>query len=183
MKTLIIHPEDRSTDFLKVIYANIIATIVTKGITKKELKNMIKDYDRIIMMGHGSPHGLFSVGRFSKTNGYIIDESFVNLLKKKENIFIWCYASDFVRNNKLNGFSTGMFISEVGEASACGVHINGFNVSQDVVDASNDTFANLLNKSLDKNLKGIYEDIMRDYGVLIESNPVAKYNHDRICYI
>jgi len=183
MKTLIIHPQDKSTDFLKVIYANIIATIVTKGITKEELKNMIKDYDRIIMMGHGSPHGLFSVGKFSNTNGYIIDDSFVDVLKDKENIFIWCYASDFVKAKKLNGFSTGMFISEVGEAYACGVHVNGYDVSQDIVDASNDTFANLLNKSLDKNLKGIYEDIMRDYGMLIETNPVAKYNHERICVI
>lgn len=183
MKTLIIHPEDKSTTFLNLIYANVVATIVTKGVSKNALREMIKDYDRIIMCGHGSPFGLFSMGRFYQTNGYIIDESFVDVLRNKENFFIWCYASDFVKDKKLNGFSTGMFISEVGEACACGVYIDGKSVTQDIVDKSNNTFAELLNKSFHKNVDTIYEDVIRDYGVLIEDNPVAKYNHDRLCVI
>lgn len=65
MKTLIIHPQDETTDFLRPIYQKSFnKTVVTGGIPKRELDQLIKRYQRIIMMGHGSPSGLFSVGRF-----------------------------------------------------------------------------------------------------------------------
>ena len=66
MKTLIVHPKDNSTTFLDVIYKDIPdQTLITGGITKTELKELIKSHDRVMMMGHGSPNGLFSVGQFS----------------------------------------------------------------------------------------------------------------------
>ena len=65
MKTLIVHPKDDSTFFLDIVYKNIPnKTIITGGITKTELKELIKSHDRVMMMGHGSPGGLFSVGQF-----------------------------------------------------------------------------------------------------------------------
>ena len=52
MKTLIIHPDDPSTDFLKPIYEHITnATIVTGGISKKEVNQLIEQHDCIYMMG------------------------------------------------------------------------------------------------------------------------------------
>jgi hypothetical protein len=43
MKTLIIHPDDRSTDFLKPIYENVTdATVVTGGLTKSEVNQLIR---------------------------------------------------------------------------------------------------------------------------------------------
>ena len=44
MKTLIIHPNDRSTDFLSPIYQSVInATVITGGISKDELHNLDKN--------------------------------------------------------------------------------------------------------------------------------------------
>lgn len=66
-KTLVIHPQDKSTDFLKVIYAGRDDyTIVTGGKTTEEVNELIKQHDHIIMMGHGTPQGLLSVGQFNK---------------------------------------------------------------------------------------------------------------------
>ena len=66
-KTLIIHPDDRSTDFLKPIYASIEkATIITGGKSKNEVVELIEQHDRTIILGHGSPNGLFAM-RQTKT--------------------------------------------------------------------------------------------------------------------
>jgi hypothetical protein len=99
MKILVIHPQDSSTDFLIPIYMNLKSfpdfddvTIIRGGITKDEVNEQIKQHDRIMMMGHGAPSGLFSVGQFPNSRGLIIDEDTVPLLQNKECIFIWCNA-------------------------------------------------------------------------------------------
>ena len=57
--TLIIHPEDESTSFLKQIYSNRKNVLVVSGnVTKLALLNMVLEHDRVIMMGYGSPDGL-----------------------------------------------------------------------------------------------------------------------------
>jgi len=177
MKNLVIHPTDASTDFLKPIYANIEdATILNGGIGKGQVAKLISEHDRIIMMGHGSPYGLFSVGQFVGNNGYVIDYSMVPLLLDKECIFIWCNSDAFVRNNNLNGLHSGMFISEVGEATYCGLP----GTPQDIVDQSNNYFAELMEEVINESLDKIYNHIIDNYGLLAESNPVANYNWNRI---
>jgi hypothetical protein len=90
MKNLIIHPADASTDFLKPIYANISdAIILNGGASKDQVKELMTQHDRIIMLGHGSPFGLFSVGQFVGNNGYIIDSTMVDVLKHVECVSIW----------------------------------------------------------------------------------------------
>lgn len=115
-KTLVIHPDDRSTDFLKIIYENHLEdwTIMNDCfISKEELMNLINSHDRIIMMGHGTPCGLLNPKKWN----YLIDNSFADLLKTKETISIWCHSDKFFRPLGLKGFHTGMIISEVSEAS------------------------------------------------------------------
>jgi len=178
MKTLIIHPKDRSTDFLKPIYSGIPdQTLVTGGTTRRELHELIQSHERIIMMGHGSPGGLFSVGQFPAF-GLIVGPNEVEHLRGKENIFIWCNADQFVKRHGLKGFSTGMFISEVGEAYYCGLP----NTKQDEVDESNDTFAQFMSEALNEGLGARdLKEIIRDrYGVLGDVNKVALYNNERI---
>jgi hypothetical protein len=182
MKTLIIHPEDSSTSFLDIVYNPIPnKTVITGGISKDDVRDLIESHDRVMMMGHGSPHGLFSVGQFyntgSKYGGYIIDETMVPLLEKKDNsVFIWCWASDFVRDHNLRGFSSGMFISEVGEAYHCGLP----GTEQDTVDESNYGFCNIMAKYVNENKEVMYENVTREYGLIAEENPVALYNNNRI---
>ena len=84
MKTLIIHPEDPTITFLSGIYHNLPnKTVINGGITKDELRKYIDDHDQVLMLGHGSPAGLFSVGQFPITDSFIIDASMIESLQKR----------------------------------------------------------------------------------------------------
>lgn len=179
MKTLVIHPKDRSTDFLAPIYQNIEnKTVVTGGVSRKEIREMIKQHDRTIMLGHGCPTGLFSVGQFN-AGWMVIDYTMVDLLKQQnDNIYIWCNADKFVRNHNLKGLYSGMFISEVGEAEYC----LSRTYPQDLVDTSNNTFAQVLGEALvvGTTTGDIFEDMMTEYSSLIDENAIANYNFQRL---
>ena len=151
-------------------------TIIRGGMTKDEVDEQIKQHDRIMMMGHGAPNGLFSVGQFPQTYGLIINVDTVPLLQNKECIFIWCNADQFVNKHNLKGLYSGMFISEVSEAHYCGLP----NTPQEVVNESNDFFAMEFGLVSDKPLNEIYDTVKYNYDVLAESNPVAEYNSNRL---
>lgn len=113
MKTLVIHPDDRSTDFLKLIYQGKDFTVINEAYaSKKAVMEEIKKHDRIIMMGHGTPYGLLFTP-ISSSNQDIVD-----LLRTKSTISIWCNSDQFyIRNNLADGnLHTKMVISEVSEA-------------------------------------------------------------------
>jgi hypothetical protein len=178
MKTLIIHPKDKSTQFLDIVYAPIEnKTIITGGVSQEELIKLIEEHDRVMMCGHGSPYGLFAVGQFPDTKGYVIGANMVEELSKKDNsIFIWCNADQFVNFHKLKGFFSGMFVSEVGEAYYCGLP----GTEQDSVDESNYGFVNMLSECINETQEVMYDTIMENYGKIAEVNPVALYNHKRL---
>lgn len=176
MKSLIIHPKDPTTTFLTGIYKDIIdKTVITGGITKDELLKYIDDHEQVLMLSHGSPAGLFSIGQFDGSN-YIIDESLVDVLRNKTNIFIWCYADHFVKRHNLNGFSTGMFISEPSEALFMGYEY----VSDDIIDESNYSFSSTVAKYLNEPLDVLHRNVVKDYGELARTNPIAIYNWERL---
>jgi hypothetical protein len=136
MSTLIIHPSDTSNRFSETDLCVPIPnkTIITGGVTKTELRELIKNHDRIIMLGHGSPWGLMSVGQFCYNGNYIVDLTMVDLLsRKKDNIYIWCHAYKFVQDNQLMGFFSDMFISEISEANYYGF----WDLEQHTIDESN----------------------------------------------
>ena len=175
IKTLIIHPDDRSTDFLKPIYEDIpYKTIISGGISRLQVLYEIREHSRIIMMGHGSPMGLFGV---NFNCDYIINQLAVELLKGKENYFIWCHASDFVKKHNLKGFSTGMFISETEEAN-----YHNVKASKQDVDHSNEVFAALMKKHIMKEQTLAYKIVSEAYDTFAKesNNDVAKYNHERL---
>ena len=63
-KHLIIHMQDRSTDFLTSIYAGLpveTTTIIRQPTPAKLLNELIASHTRVIMLGHGAPEGLFSL--------------------------------------------------------------------------------------------------------------------------
>jgi hypothetical protein len=177
MRTLIIHPDDRSTDFLRPIYQNIKgATVLTKDTSRKQLEKAIYSHDQILMMGHGSPYGLLNYSRIGE-GIYAVGEKQVPLLRDKQCIFIWCNADQFVSRHQLKGLYTGMFISEVSEAKYCKVPAD-----QGTVDASNFWFADLLGGVLTEepaNYNQIFEHVKTSYGELAVLNEVADYNNQR----
>lgn len=178
MTTLVIHPKDQTTDFLKPIYQDLPnLSVITGGINHDTLNNLIELYDQILFMGHGSPNGLFSMGQFDYRSIYIVDERVVDTLRSKDRVlYLWCNADQFVRRHNLNGMFSGMFISEMGEARYCGVTANLTHVNE-----SNDTFAALLGESLKSNgsLTQVWNEVMGLYSAMAEKNPVAKYNSER----
>jgi hypothetical protein len=180
MKTLVIHPEDPSTNFLSIIYEDMDVTLINDpSASEKEVIAAINDHDRIIMCGHGCPTGLF--GRNQK-NGLIVNKNMVPALREKSCIFIWCNADEFVRQYQLTGFYTGMFISEIGEASCFGIK-----VSQKDIDYSNELFAHLMktalrlidNAEVSCNLMDAYKVVV---GAYKGKCPVIKFNRDRLYY-
>jgi len=166
MKTLVIHPDDRSTDFLSQIYEGRGFTVITKhkrDLPKNKFIQEIKNHDRIIMMGHGYPGGLFMSH---------IDSTLVYLLREKECVCIWCNADQFVNRYGLKGFFTGMFISEVSEAG-------WFNIktTQEAVDYSNELFTRLVTENIDN--ENPQPVIKENY---VGDCPVIRYNNDRLYY-
>lgn len=178
MRTLIVHPKDPSTDFLKPIYATIQdKTVITGGINKKKLRILIEKHDRIIMLGHGTHIGLLSVGQFPKVGSYIIDYSYSDLLSEKsENIFIWCYADQFVKRNELNGIYSGMFISEVGEAFSWGFYVS----DRKLIKESNESFASIVSQNIHQPLHVFFTNVLHGYRMLAQSNPIAQFNLERL---
>jgi len=178
MSTLIIHPEDSTTTFLTPIYSGIKEkTVITGGVTKKELIREIEAHDRIMMMGHGSPSGLISVGKFKCQHDlYIIDEDTVPYLSTKtDSVFIWCYADRFVNRHRLNGFFSGMFISEVGEAQYLNIPAD-----EKMIVESNNKFSSIVSENIHEKSDVLLEKVKTEYGKIIHYNPIANYNYLRL---
>ena len=187
MKTLVIHPDDRSTDFLRPIYQNIPDhTLITSAESPKAVRDLIDSHDRILMMGHGGSTGLFGLRKFGKRymnyfgnpemlHANAIDRSFAEQLREKECVYIWCNADKFVNSLGLNGYFTGMFISEVSEARWFKIKTD-----QKTIDESNDLFAKLVGESIDKGLTEMCAHVHKHYGKLAKKNVVAAYNWRRL---
>ena len=177
MKTLVIHPKDDSTVFLTRVYESLDdVTLVQGGVSRDQLKDMVRSHDQVMMMGHGTPHGLMSVGQFIG-HSYVIDDSFAELLAEKSNsLFIWCNADQYVEYNELSGFYSGMFISEVAEAYMMGL---GY-TTQTEVDESNNVFVETVGAFADRGPRLIHAAAKHRYGQLTRHNRVAKYNYERL---
>jgi hypothetical protein len=176
MRTLIIHPDDRSTDFLRGIYCYLKdATVVVSDVSQTRLHKLIRSHDQIVMLGHGSPSGLFNVAGVGD-KFFTIGSTEADMLRDKQCIFIWCHADQYVRKHGLRGLSSGMFISEVPEAVYCGV-----NGSLEQVETSNEVFAEALGIALTatEDYQQVLEQVTREYEILIAENAVAKYNLER----
>ena len=178
MKNLIIHPEDPTTDFLSQIYAPIVnKTVITEEVSKSEIPKLIESHDRVLILGHGSPDGLLSVDMFPDAGSYIIDDSMVIPLKNKTNsVLIWCHADKFVQRHGLSGFYSSMFISEVGE----GLFYGFDDVDWNMIDQSNDRFASVVSKYLNEPMECLYQKLLIEYGFMARTNPIARFNLDRL---
>ena len=182
MKKLVIHPKDDSTLFLNKAYENLDdVTLVQGNVSKGQLRDMIQSHDQVMMMGHGSPRGLFSVGQFDGSYmSLIVDDSLSEVLSEKENsVFIWCNADQYVNYNELRGFYTGMFISEVAEAYLMGLR----GTTQKEVDESNSSFVETIGAYAScgpRLMHAAARSSVLKYGQLASRNPVARYNRQRL---
>lgn len=175
MKTLVLHLDDRSTDFLKEIYKNIpkedIKVITLPTLNYEKIVKEVSVADRVLLLGHGTPWGLLG------WKSLFLNYKFIDQLENKADnvIYIWCHASDYVNKMQLSGFATGMFISEVGEAFHYSIR-----ASQKEIDFSNNLFASLCQYLIDNNIPtSEWNDyLQKNYtiGDSSKEDPVIKYN-------
>ncbi len=168
IKTLVIHPQDVTTDFLKIIYSDKDWTVINHNVSTKILKQQIKEHDKIIMLGHGTEEGLLGFNRF------MIDSSLVYMLRDKDCVCIWCNADVFVNKYELKGFYTGMIISEYEEAIMYSLH----DFSSKHIEESNKLFSDSVKHSIDK-LDVVYE-IRNMY--IGDDNPIINFNKNNLYY-
>ena len=202
MKNLIIHPDDRSTDFLKRIYSTAEKPTVLSEFPKDsvdEIPKEIMHYDRVMMMGHGTPDGLFAMNAdpidekafelackskdpkaldaFDFWGDLVVSDRTARVLRYyNDNIFIWCNANKFVKEHNLKGFYSGMFISEVSEAKMCGLG----DVPKGMVRESNRMFSRIMSRHINEKLMEMFKNVVVECGNFAMENPVAKYNWDRL---
>jgi hypothetical protein len=167
MKTLVIHPEDYTTRFLKVIYEDHPEwTVIDQRIPSSELKKKIKEHDRIVMLGHGTAYGLLGWG------GMAITSEYVYLLKEKTLFAVWCNCDGFFERYGLKGFYTGMIISEMYEAEMMGVKTD-----EEELETQNWLFAESLKKAIDS------DDILETaHSIFDGKSALYEFNKSRMYY-
>jgi hypothetical protein len=183
---LVIHPDDRSTDFLKPSYAGLDATVLTQRDEFYNLAETMKRHNRIIMMGHGSPNGLFMPqiegveedenGELFEYSDYSINDTYADILREKRTVCVWCNADKYVVPNDLHGFYTGMVISELCEADYCDV--KGCNPKQ--LEQSSSKFTMGLKEAIKVDgpeSLNIFKEIYNN-----PKNPIMGYNRKRLYF-
>ena len=143
---LVIHiiSKDDTKDF-SAIYDNLDATILINPSTRIAREAIVDEQDTIVLIGHGTDHGLLN----KNLNGYFIDSRWVNLLRNKTIIGIWCNASNFADRYDITGFFTSMFISNAQELIDCGFQT--FDNCDEVIRIQNQIFASRINQLLSTN--------------------------------
>ena len=184
--TLVIHPKDKSTDCLSVIYEGRGWDVIRDFDTpRSEVKKQIKCHKRIVMLGHGTPMGLLAGGmihrtypvncwEFNRFHHYIVDGDMVSLLKRKETYSIWCHSDRFFRLNGLKGFHTGMIISETGEELAI---LKRVPLNEDQMAKNMELFCGTCAKYFDLPPEEAREKILEEY---IGDDEVTKFNRENI---
>ena len=143
--------------------------------TREDLEKVLAENptETFMCLGHGSPRGLFS----ADMHGFLLDRDNVHLLKDRDIIGIWCYASDFARLNNLRGFFTYMFISN---AQECSYHRCG-NYDNEVVYEQNRLFAEKVrgliaeNKPMEEWVDYLYESCDSSLGFV-------DFNYSNLAY-
>jgi len=120
---LVVHPDDRSTDFLSVLYTNHPNVVKFNGLDPSmdlgiELLRAMHDRELTMFLGHGMPSGLINITHCPGYGNYLINRETADLyLKDRVNLFgMFCYANKYAIANHLKGLWSGMIISEVSEA-------------------------------------------------------------------
>ena len=139
----IISTED--TNDFSGIYDGLDATILINPSTRIAREAIVDEQDTIVLIGHGTDYGLLN----KNLNGYFIDSGWVNLLRNKTIIGIWCNASNFADRYDLTGFFTSMFISNAQELIDCGFQT--FDNCDEVIRIQNQIFASRINQLLSAN--------------------------------
>lgn len=188
---LVIHPSDKSTDFLKKVYEGKGYDVINDcRISEFDLLYEIVHHDKIIMMGHGTPAGLINPEYFGKNffskryesrvyeplRPYIIDDRFAPFLADKETISIWCNSDKYYEHNNLSdgNLHTGMIISEVAEEMYI---LKDVPLDEEEILENMNLFAEAIHDSLDMEPEEMIKNILSIYD---GDDDVTLYNRENI---
>lgn len=180
---LVIHPKDRTTEFLNKLYlGREEVTLLTQDNTTEEVRKAIHHLSSsqpLYLLGHGSVDGLFSrrddTGAFDRI---IVGHRHAYYLQRRGNIVgVFCNADLFARKEHLHGLFTGIIISEMDEALEYGV-----DTTQDELDRENVLFAARLAALLGEGTPlDRIPDLMREIDT--SKTPLTRFNYERIYFL
>lgn len=135
--------EDTST--FSPLYEGIEGSTMLYNPSREDVVRVLTERpnESLMCFGHGSPRGLFS----HDWSGMVIDGSMVDLLRDRDIIGIWCYASEFARIHNLRGFFTYMFVSNLQE---CVFGHHGY-YDESIIFEQNEKFARRVNELINNN--------------------------------
>lgn len=167
MKTLVIHPSDKTTDFLTESYIEKDYTVLNTNYSNSGFRVLINNHDRIVMMGHGHKYGMLGHSKL------MVNSQHVYLLRNKpESIYVWCNADQFVRKYAMKGFATGMIISEWEEANLYCIQATDKEIRE-----SNQLFATALKESIMLPPQEMRKRMLEIYQL---DNPIVYFNRQNL---
>ncbi len=143
----VIHANDSTTQFLSLLYEQRrdISMHITEASTNSAVQRAIREGDTVLMLGHGNKYGLFSMPDHDGVyRRFMIDGRYVQFLRDKTCIGIWCYANQFAERYNLHGLFSGMIISELQEAID-----NGITATKEEIDVEMVKFTQRLRGCID----------------------------------
>lgn len=181
---------DKDTKVLKNIWKDLDAKVIhltsKSNVTSYEIDKAIDDEkDTIIFCGHGDGFGCWSpctlLGDTTPNVyhiNYTVSPRNKHLLKGKKVIGIWCYASDFAKDYKVEGFFSYMFISNPREARYLGIS----EPSYERITRSEVKFCDMVNTFLKDDIP------LQDWKGIISANTdknfdVEKFNYGNAEYV
>lgn len=180
---IVIHPKDRTTQMLEILYEATPHEKVNDTLSKNQLRSLlyaVSTSEPIMLLGHGCEEGLLTRNDDTKDDfKKLIDHSFSHILKKHNGrlFAIFCHAKDFAEKEHLHGLFSGMIISEMEEAESYGIP-----TTIEELDKENIKLAKNLRMLLDKKIP--WCEIPRMMQSLDNSHtPLTEFNYHSSFYL
>lgn len=144
---LVIHPQDRSTEFLRALYEKMEGvTLLCGGESRKQLASIL--YHRppgelFMLLGHGGAEGLFR--KEEEEYRCYVGRSMAFCLRRHPVVGVWCHANLFAESVRLHGLFSGMIVSDMAEAREYGLI-----TTEEELERENERLAQNLRDALDK---------------------------------
>lgn len=174
----VIHANDPTTQFLSLLYEQRrdISMHITKSSTNSAVQRAIRETDTVLMLGHGNQYGLFSVpDKDGIYRRFMVDGRYVQFLRSKTCIGIWCYANLFAEQYYLHGLFSGMIISELQEAID-----NGITTTKEEIDLEMVKFTQRLRNCIER--YGLKDTPMRMKELDDVKSELTTFNYSNLYY-
>ena len=181
---LVIHPTDKTTAMLSILYEGLEARVIESDCSNKEMRHLLRHTspsERIMLLGHGSDKGLYyrKNDKEEDFDGIIVGHPHAYYLRKHCGgiIGIWCHAMEFAKKEGLHGLFSGMIISEMSEAEEHGVITD-----KDSMDQTNRIMFTQLRRLLDDGTP-LHEIPERLKALDTTQSELSRFNYERFYFM